>query len=88
MFGIANFNARKLKGSAYEVWPEHEYALDTFIRCSSQWRAGSGGILGLDYNVVLKVMVLYDVPNPAAVLDEIRVIESRAVELLNQKTKG
>jgi hypothetical protein len=77
-----------LKGQPYEVWPEHAHALDTFLRCASQWRTGSSGVVGLDYGVVLQVMMLYDVPNRPAVLDEIRLIESRAVELLNRKAAG
>jgi hypothetical protein len=72
----------------YEVWPEHEHAVMTFLRCGRQWRAGAGGgVFGLDYNVVLSVMALYDVPDRAAVLEDVQVIEDRAAELINDKAR-
>lgn len=57
----------------------------TFLRCQRQWRATSGGVMGMDYSVVLSVMALYDVPDRPAVLEDLQVIEDRAVELLNEK---
>lgn len=56
-----------------------------FLGVETQWRATGGGVVGLDYGVVLELMRLYDVPDRAAVLAEIRVIEARAIELLNRK---
>lgn len=87
IFGIETLDTDELKTPPYEVWKDHISALNTFLRCVTQWRTGTSGVVGLDYNVVLQVMVLYDVPNRPAVLDEVRVIEDRAVALLNKKTK-
>lgn len=71
------------------MWPEHEHAVTTFLRCSRQWRPGpGGGVFGLDYNVVLAVMALYDVPEQCAVLEDLQVIEDRAAELINAKAKA
>lgn len=69
----------------YEVWPEHEAAVLTFLRCQTQWRTIGEGVIGLDYGVVLGVMRLYDVPSPSTVLEDVQVMESRAVELLNHR---
>jgi hypothetical protein len=72
----------------YHVWPEHEHAVMTFLRCQTQWRTGSGGgVMGLDYRVILDVMALYDVPNRAETLEDIQVMEYRAAELINEKTR-
>lgn len=69
----------------YEVWPEHEDAVLTFLRCQTQWRTLGEGVVGLDYGVVLELMRLYDVPAPSTVLEDVQVMEGRAVELLNRE---
>lgn len=56
-----------------------------FLRCQTQWRTASSGVVGLDYGVVLEVMRLYDVPSPPLVLEQVQIMESRAVELINEK---
>lgn len=71
----------------YEIWPENEHAVGTFIRCQTQWRTGGSGVVGLDYNVVLEVMRLYDVPDPPLVLEDLQVMEHRAIELLNEQAR-
>ena len=85
MFGIETLDAESFKDEPYAIWPEHEHALVVFLACETQWRATSGGVLGLDYGVVLELMSLYDVPDKAATLGDIRVIEARAIELLNRR---
>lgn len=72
-----------LPPAQYEVWPEHEDAVLTFLRCQTQWRTVGDALLGLDYGVVLEVIRLYDVASPTAVLEDVQVMEGRAVELLN-----
>lgn len=70
----------------YEVWEEHWDALLLFIRAQTQWRLnGNGGVTGLDYAGVLALLPLYPVDDPARVFDDLRVMEARAVELLNER---
>ena len=88
--GIADFDTEALpRQSAYEVWPEHADALTTFLRCVTQWRSVGERVVGLDYAVVLDLMRIYplsrDLPE---VLEDVQVIEQKAVELLNQKANA
>jgi hypothetical protein len=69
----------------FMVWPEHEDAVLTFIRCQTQWRSTGGGVIGLDYGVVFQVMELYDVTDRRTVLEDLQVMESRAVEMINRR---
>jgi hypothetical protein len=56
-----------------------------FVRVQTQWRmGGQGGVIGLDYNVVLAMLPLYAVCEPAQVMDDIRIMEGRAMELINE----
>jgi hypothetical protein len=72
----------------YEVWPEHKDAVLTFVRCETQWRPGAGGgVMGLDFVVVLSVMALYDVEDQRSALEDLHVIEVRAMELINDKAR-
>jgi hypothetical protein len=71
----------------YDLWPEHENAALMFMRCQTQWRSTGGGVVGLDYNVVLQLMGLYDVPDRVAVLEDLQVMEARAVELINDQAR-
>lgn len=68
----------------YEVWPEHVDAVDLFLRCMTQWRTSSTGVVGLDYGVVLQLISLYGMKEPAKVLEDLQVMELRAVKLLNK----
>jgi len=71
------------------VWPEHHDAVMTFLRCQTQWRSAGQGVFGLDYGVVLQMLTLYAVDRPQTVMEDLQVIERRAVELLNkQASKG
>ena len=75
---------RLTKPVEFEVWPEHEEAVLLFLRCQTQWRTTSGGVMGLDYGVVLQVMDLYAVEDRRRTLEDLQVMEARARELLNK----
>lgn len=78
----------RLKRSAdYEVWVEHHDAVMIFLRCQTQWRPAGEGVFGLDYGVVMQMMTLYAVDTPQLVMEDLQVIERRAVELLNKRKK-
>jgi hypothetical protein len=76
-----------LKPVEYEVWPEHEDAVLTFLRCQTQWRTSGSGFVGLDYAVLLQVMDLYSVGNRRQVLEDLQIMEGRARELLNKASE-
>jgi hypothetical protein len=73
-----------VKPQKYEIWPEHEDAVLMFLRCQTQWRVSSSGVMGLDYGVVLELFRLYDVQDPRRTLEDLQVMEARARELINQ----
>jgi hypothetical protein len=70
------------------VWPEHEEVVGVYCICARQWRATSGGVIGLDLNVALAVMQLYDVQDRCQCLEDLRIMEDRAVEIMNQKAQS
>jgi hypothetical protein len=64
-----------------ELWP----AVVLFMRCQTQWRATSGGVLGLDYGVLLQLAPVYGVTVNAAMMDDIQAMELHAREQLNRR---
>lgn len=38
------------------VWPDNWSAVQLFARMRTQWRVGAGGAVGLDYNVLYRMM--------------------------------
>lgn len=68
----------------YEVWSEHEDALLMFLRCQTQWRTTMGGVMGLDYGVVLQMMDLYAVESKLQLMEDLQVLEAHAKELINK----
>ena len=73
-----------IKPRVYKIWPEHEEAVLLFLRCHTQWRTGSNGVVGLDYGVVLQIMDLYSVGNRRQTLEDLQIMEGRAKELINK----
>ena len=69
----------------FEVWPEHEEALTMYLRCSTQWRSGPSGVIGLDYGVVIQLCNIYDVKDIRALLDDLQVMENRTLELIAEQ---
>ena len=70
-----------------EVWPENINAVNLFSRISTQWRVGTGGAYGLDYNVMLALMerMRLNDEEHSILLDDMRVIESEALSIMNKK---
>ena len=69
----------------FEVWPEHHQALLMFLRCQTQWRMGPSGMVGLDYKVVFDLFGLYNVEDRQLVMEEVQIMEARALELFNDQ---
>ncbi len=68
------------------MWPENFNAVQLFIDCDTQWRGrADGGVIGLDFSAVLAVATLMEPSDPLGLLRDVKVIASRAAELLNEK---
>ena len=51
---------------------------------TGQWRVGTGGAIGLDYNVVYSTMDRMKIKNQIKVLDAVRVMECEALRVINK----
>ncbi|KMV71923.1 hypothetical protein AI28_07005 [bacteria symbiont BFo1 of Frankliniella occidentalis] len=56
-----------------------------FRAMATQWRTGVGGITGLDYNVLPWLMKIEGVDDEAAALNDVRVMERAALDLIHSK---
>lgn len=79
-------SAEHYREPVVDVWPECWLAMDVFIRYASQWRMGFGGPVGLDYGVIHHALDRLDLSQADydETLDQIRVIESEALEQLTK----
>lgn len=69
----------------YKLWPEHVEVVDLFLRCMTQWRTTSNGVMGLDYNVVLQLASLYEISDHRKALEELQVMELHARMHINKR---
>lgn len=72
----------------FKLWPEHAKVVDLFLRCMTQWRASSNGVIGLDYGVVLQMASLYKISDPAVVMEDLQVMELHARERINKQLEN
>lgn len=72
---------------AFEIWPENEESILLFSSLSTQWRVGFNGPTGFDYNVLFTRMERMQLSDQKyeQLFQDIRVIESEALQLLNQR---
>ena len=74
-----------LAPKVYSIWPEHQEALELFIRCVTQWRSGANGVMGLDYGVVLQMASLYQITEDLPrVMEDLQIMELHARDLINK----
>lgn len=66
-----------------DIWP----AVRLFVACSTQWRrAGLQGVpVGLDYAALIAVAPALGVAVDAELLDDIRILEAAALEVLSEE---
>ena len=77
-----------LAPKVYSIWPEHQEALELFMRCATQWRSGANGVMGLDYGVVLQMASLYQITEDLArVMEDLQIMELHARDLINKEAK-
>lgn len=68
-----------------EVVPDVWESCLVFSAMSTQWRVGMNGATGLDYSVIPNLLELLNIKNKATVFDDLRVMELKALELMNKK---
>ncbi|GAA3704367.1 hypothetical protein GCM10022421_08980 [Oceanisphaera sediminis] len=84
-------DARHTEPEKTELWAEHIEAFELFAACSSQWRivAGMGGAFyqGLDAAALAATMDMLGIEqgHRRERLQQVRQIESGALEVLNKK---
>ena len=71
----------------YGVWKDCWPAVEIFLRCQTQWRASMSGVIGLDYVAVATCLNLYGIENQRQVFEDLQVIESTALKILNAQEK-
>ena len=69
------------------VWPDVWPAFGVFRSMSTQWRTGMGGVTGLDYNILPWLMKLEAIEEEATVLNDIRVMERAALDVIHKVTQ-
>ncbi|SQI39270.1 Uncharacterised protein [Providencia alcalifaciens] len=67
-----------------EVVPDVWESYLVFSAMSTQWRVGMNGATGLDYSVIPNVLELLNIKNKATIFDDLRVMELKALELINE----
>nr|WP_224060757.1 DUF1799 domain-containing protein [Providencia alcalifaciens] len=68
-----------------EVLPDVWDSYQAFSAMSTQWRIGMNGATGLDYGAIHHVMKLLNIKNETTVFDDLRIMEIKALELMNKK---
>ncbi|WNL39821.1 DUF1799 domain-containing protein [Halomonas sp. PAMB 3232] len=79
--------AAEAEPDLFEVLPENWQAVETFQRCSRQWRfAGMGGATGLEVPAILSVIALYQLAPKEQLerLDQVQLIERGALSVMNE----
>ena len=70
-----------------EVWEENEPAISLFGSISTQWRAGPGGPIGLDYGVMFYRMDRMGLTagEHEQLFQDMRIVESEALSEMNTR---
>lgn len=69
----------------FEVWPENVAAVESFLRCATQWRVTGTGPVGLDYSVLFSIFELYDVKERRETFEGVQIMEAAILRLLLEK---
>lgn len=71
------------------VWPDNWQAVILFTRLRTQWRVGFGGAVGLDYNVLYRMMGrLYSEPEAVELIEsDIQVMELEALRTMSEVSR-
>ena len=69
----------------FEVEPDAWPAVEMFLRCQTQWRSGGNGLIGLDYGALEWTFRLYEADDPAAMLEDIQIIEAEVLTIMHER---
>lgn len=58
---------------------------DVYCAMSTQWRVGACGVTGLDYNCLPFLFKVYKIDDDEMVLNDIRILEAKALDMMNAK---
>ncbi len=89
--GIPQAQWEKMRGeSVLDIWPENWTAVEVFSAMQTQWRAGMGGVVGLDYTALPVVMDLIGTAanERAECFDGVRVMENEALAHFSRQHGG
>lgn len=67
------------------MWEENWQVVEMFLRLQTQWRTSMSGVVGLDYGAVQWMLRLYEVEDQRSMLEDLQVMESAALNLINKK---
>lgn len=70
-----------------EIWPDFVASVNLFYSLRTQWRMGSAGAIGLDYNVLYRKMDRMNLTQEQyeQLEYDIRVLEIAALKEINKK---
>jgi hypothetical protein len=71
----------------FELWSEHLPVVNIFLRACRQWLTAGETILGINMMVLPVIAKLLDIELTIDLLDDLQIMEARAVEILNKGTK-
>lgn len=76
------------KEEDFILWEEHKDVLDLFMRSQTQWRiSGLGQVTGFCYDSVLAIAKLYEYDDLKSVIEDLQIMEIKAIEILNKDKK-
>lgn len=83
MFGLTEEDMEET--NTVYIFPDNWQSFLTFEFLGTQWRTASGGVVGLDYNVMPLAFEMFDISkeDQKEVMHDIRLMEARAITLLN-----
>ncbi|KRA06448.1 DUF1799 domain-containing protein [Pseudomonas sp. Root569] len=74
----------------FEVWPCLWSAFVLFNRMSTQWRAGAGGAIGLDYSCIRDVAGFLGIKKKklAEIFPDLQVLEGEALRVMAEEREN
>ncbi|WP_290128151.1 DUF1799 domain-containing protein [Pseudomonas simiae] len=74
----------------FEVWPCLWSAFVLFNRMSTQWRAGAGGAIGLDYSSIRDVAGFLGIKKKklAEIFPDLQVLEGEALRVMAEEREN
>ncbi|MDV3058607.1 DUF1799 domain-containing protein [Pseudomonas paracarnis] len=74
----------------FEVWPCLWSAFLLFNRMSTQWRAGAGGAIGLDYSCIRDVAEFLGIKKKklAEIFPDLQVLEGEALRVMAEEREN